>query len=56
MDPTARPAPDADVPAARNFTGAKGVRALIYAVSKKDPDTILVGLNDRDAAGTTSIG
>jgi dipeptidyl aminopeptidase/acylaminoacyl peptidase len=27
-----------------------GVRAAIYAVPKSDPDTIYVGLNDRDAA------
>ena len=31
-------------------TDAKGARALIYAVPKKDPDTVFVGLNDRDAA------
>lgn len=48
VDPAAEPAPGADVPAARNLTDAKGARALIYAVSKKDPDAILVGLNDRD--------
>ncbi len=50
VDPAAGPAEGADVPAARNLTAAKGVRALIYAISKKDPDTILVGLNDRDAS------
>ena len=39
-----------DVPLARNLTDLKNVRALIYAVPKSDPDTIFVGLNDRDAA------
>ena len=29
---------------------AKGVRAVIYAVPKSEPDAIYVGLNDRDAA------
>ncbi len=39
-----------DVPAARNLTDAKGARAFIYSVPKGDPDTLYVGLNDRDAA------
>jgi dipeptidyl aminopeptidase/acylaminoacyl peptidase len=38
------------VPAARNLTDLKGVRASISAVPKSDPDTIYVGLNDRDPA------
>ncbi len=50
VDPAA-PAPDGtDVPVSRNLTDAKGARACIYAVPKKTPDTIYVGLNDRDAA------
>jgi dipeptidyl aminopeptidase/acylaminoacyl peptidase len=40
----------AGVPAARNLTAAKGVRALIFSVPKSEPDFIYVGLNDRDAA------
>jgi dipeptidyl aminopeptidase/acylaminoacyl peptidase len=50
VDPAASPAPGQKVPAARNLTDAKGVRAYIYAVPETDPDTIYVGLNDRDPA------
>jgi dipeptidyl aminopeptidase/acylaminoacyl peptidase len=50
VDPAAPNAPGQDVPAPRNLTDAKGARAFIYAVPKKTPDTIYVGLNDRDAA------
>jgi dipeptidyl aminopeptidase/acylaminoacyl peptidase len=48
VDPAASPASGQRVPAARNLTEAKGVRAAIYEVPKTDPDTIYVGLNDRD--------
>ncbi len=50
VDPAAKPAEGREVPAARNLTDVKGVRAQPYAVPKNDPDTIYVGLNDRDAA------
>ena len=50
VDPAASPASGQRVPAARNLTEAKGARALIYAVPKTDPDTIYIGLNDRDPA------
>ena len=50
VDPAAAPPKDADVPAARNLTDAKGVRAEIYALPRTDPDAIYVGLNDRDNA------
>ena len=50
VDPAAAPAAGAEVPVARNLTEAKGVRALIYQVSKVDPDVMFVGINDRDAA------
>jgi dipeptidyl aminopeptidase/acylaminoacyl peptidase len=50
VDPAAVNAAGKDTPAARNLTDAKGVRAFIYAVPKKSPDTIYVGLNDRDPA------
>jgi dipeptidyl aminopeptidase/acylaminoacyl peptidase len=50
VDPGAANAEGKEVPPARNLTDAKGARAFIYAVPKKDPDTIYVGLNDRDAA------
>src|SRR6185436_17314408 len=39
-----------EVPAARNLTDAKSVRAQIYAVPRSEPDVIYVGLNDRDKA------
>src|SRR2546430_4699853 len=50
VNPNDSPAAGQDVPAARNLTDAKGVRAEIYAVPRTDPDTIYVGLNDRDKA------
>ncbi len=50
VDPAASPAAGAKAPAARNLTEAKGVRALIYQVSKQDPDTLFVGINERDKA------
>jgi dipeptidyl aminopeptidase/acylaminoacyl peptidase len=45
-------APDAatGVPKARDLTNLKGVRVFIYAVPRSDPDTIYIGLNDRDKA------
>ena len=50
VDPAAKPEAGKDAPPARNLTDAKGARAYIYDVPKKSPDTIHVGLNDRDAA------
>jgi len=50
VDPSAANAAGSEAPASRNLTDAKGARAFIYAVPKKSPDTIYVGLNDRDAA------
>src|SRR4051795_401455 len=50
VDPAVSPAAGQKVPAARNLTEAKKVRAVLYAVPKIDPDTIYVGLNDRDPA------
>ncbi len=50
VDPAASAAAGQRVPPARNLTEAKGARAIIYAVPKTDPDTIYVGLNDRDPA------
>jgi len=50
VDPAAAPAAGTEVPPSRNLTDAKGVRAMIYDVPKKMPDTIFVGLNDRDEA------
>ena len=39
-----------DVPTARDMTSTKGVRVQIYNVPKTDPNTIYIGLNDRDKA------
>jgi len=50
VDPSAKPEAGKDAPPARNITEAKGVRAEIFGTPKTDPDTIFVGLNDRDAA------
>jgi dipeptidyl aminopeptidase/acylaminoacyl peptidase/tetratricopeptide (TPR) repeat protein len=50
VDPEAKSAAGADAPAARDLTGLKGIRQQILDVPKKDPDTIYIGLNDRDKA------
>jgi dipeptidyl aminopeptidase/acylaminoacyl peptidase len=50
VNPAESPAAGEDVPAARNLTDAKGVRAAIYAVPRSEPDAIYIGLNDRDKA------
>ncbi len=50
VNPADPAASGSDVPAARNITDAKGVRAFIYAVPNSDPDAIYVGLNERDKA------
>jgi dipeptidyl aminopeptidase/acylaminoacyl peptidase len=48
VDPAIAPVAPAEVPAARNLTDLKGVRAMIYDVPRSEPDIIYVGLNDRD--------
>jgi dipeptidyl aminopeptidase/acylaminoacyl peptidase len=50
VNPADSPAAGEDVPAARNLTDAKGIRAAIYAVPRSEPDAMYVGLNDRDKA------
>lgn len=50
VNPADSPAAGNEVPAARNLTEAKGIRAAIYAVPKSDPDAMYIGLNDRDKA------
>jgi dipeptidyl aminopeptidase/acylaminoacyl peptidase len=50
VDPAAPNAAGSEAPPARNLTEAKGARAFIYSGPKTQPDTIYVGLNDRDAA------
>lgn len=49
VDPKAN-ADKSGVPASRNLTELEKVRAEIMLVSKKNPDVMYVGLNDRDAA------
>ena len=50
VNPADAPASGQDVPAARNLTDAKGVRAFIYSVPRNEPDAMYVGINDRDPA------
>jgi dipeptidyl aminopeptidase/acylaminoacyl peptidase len=50
VNPADAPASGQEVPAARNLTDVKGVRAIIYSVPRTEPDAIYVGINDRDAA------
>ncbi len=50
VNPNDAPASGQEVPAARNLTDAKNVRAMLYSVPKSDPDVMYIGLNDRDAA------
>jgi dipeptidyl aminopeptidase/acylaminoacyl peptidase len=50
VNPSDAPAAGQDAPAALNLTAAKGARAVIYAVPRNAPDTLYIGLNDRDAA------
>ena len=50
VNPNDSPAAGQEVPTARNLTDVKSVRAEIFAVPRTDPDTLYVGLNDRDKA------
>ncbi len=50
VNPADPPAAGSEAPPSRNITDAKGVQAQIQAVPRSDPDTIYVGLNDRDKA------
>jgi dipeptidyl aminopeptidase/acylaminoacyl peptidase len=50
VNPAEAPAAGQDVPNSRNITEAKGVRAVIYAVPRSEPDMMYIGLNDRDPA------
>ena len=50
VNPTDKPAAGSPVPAARNITSGKKVRAIIQAVPQSDPDVIYVGINERDPA------
>jgi dipeptidyl aminopeptidase/acylaminoacyl peptidase len=48
VDPAAAPAAGSEVPATRNLTDMKKVRAQLYDVPRNDPDVIYIGLNNRD--------
>ena len=50
VNPSDKPAEGSPVPAARNLTDAKGVRAIIQNVPRSEPDFIYVGINERDKA------
>ena len=50
VNPADAPATGQEVPAARNLTDVKGIRAAINAVPRSDPDALYIGLNDRDPA------
>jgi dipeptidyl aminopeptidase/acylaminoacyl peptidase len=50
VDPSAKPASGEEAPASRDLTGLKGVRVMLFAAPKSDPDTLYIGLNDRDKA------
>lgn len=50
VNPMDKPAAGAEVPAARNLTDGKGIRAMIQAVPESDADAIYVGINERDKA------
>ncbi len=50
VSPSEKPATGADVPSARNLTNANGIRAEIQNVPQSDPDSIFVGINERDKA------
>ncbi|MFQ5640658.1 MAG: alpha/beta fold hydrolase [bacterium] len=50
VNPAAKAEAATGVPPARDLTPIEGIRAIIYDLPKKQPNKILIGLNDRDAA------
>jgi len=50
VDPAGKPTAGEEAPPSRDLTGLKGVRVMLYAAPKSDPDTLYIGLNDRDKA------
>ncbi|MBO0858530.1 MAG: alpha/beta fold hydrolase [Chloracidobacterium sp.] len=50
VNPAEAPHAGEETPKARNLTDLKKVRAAIYAAPRSDPDSIYVGINDRDQA------
>jgi dipeptidyl aminopeptidase/acylaminoacyl peptidase len=49
IDPTQAADPATGTPPTRALTNYKDVRTMIYAAPKAKPDTLYIGLNDRDA-------
>ena len=50
VSPSEQPTAGAEVPTARNLTNSQKVRTFIYNVPRSDPDSVYVGLNDREPA------
>lgn len=50
VDPAAAPAAGAIAPPSRDLTGLKGVRVELIDAPRNAPDTLYIGLNDRDKA------
>ncbi|QKG57079.1 S9 family peptidase [Hymenobacter sp. BRD128] len=50
VDPAAALPAGQVVPTARDLTGLKGVRVVIYHAPLNDPNALFIGLNDRDKA------
>jgi len=48
VDPASKPAAGTEAPPSRNLTGMKDVAAKIVDIPRSDPDSIYIGLNDRD--------
>jgi dipeptidyl aminopeptidase/acylaminoacyl peptidase len=48
VDPASRPEPETGVPPARDLTPYDNVQARIFAVPEATPNTVIIGLNDRD--------
>ncbi len=48
VNPTATNQSGKDIPESRNLTPFDDARVRIYMVSKKDPDVMMIGLNNRD--------
>ena len=48
IDPTRQADPATGTPPTRALTNFKGVRTMIYATPNAKPDTLYIGLNDRD--------
>ncbi len=50
VNPNAEVSADEVAPISKNLTPMEEVRIFIYQVSKKNPDELMVGINDRDKA------